>query len=278
MFFQRDWFEEVQGKHDGVHNFTFGTLESYFYLNRAKAVEFDGKVLFVVSPYGGRAKTWVFDDRGIDFEKLAAYQKRGPVYSKVPIALTGEHRFFELSYNLSLVLARAPYPSKKKFYQRVTYPGVWFSKNNIEVIQGVTGGLLPLIEELHTSWVSWKLANKFTYQMMFPRRRYYECVLLSRRFPQRYQSFIAMRDGKPLAVRVLYREKDLAFDLAQFGCFWDQPSVSEYFASVTMQTLFKENVTNLNCGASLNKHLSAFKTHWPHNDVTSYAYPQVKTP
>ena len=257
---------DLLGLHHGVHNFTFGTLETYFGLTSSPGVVFDKGILFVPRP---RAKTWVFVTNP-DLDRLRGLQKQGPIYSQQRLELPKASKFSELAYDLAAVFNPASYPNKKKRAQRITYPKSWIESHQITIRSSVD---LRDVNILHERWKEWKLAQPETYRMMFPSRRYYSCVEYALNDPD-YALFSAYdKDNQLQAVRVLYVEDKQAFDLAQFGAFWAMPSnFSEYFASVTMRLLYDRGITYLNCGASLNSHLSAFKSHWPHYKVESWAY------
>lgn len=257
---------DLLGLHHGIHNFTFGTLETYFGLSTSPGIVFDKGILFISRP---RAKTWVFDSSP-DLDRLRVLQRQGPVYSQQRLDLPKAGKFSELAYDLDVVFDPNSYPNKKKRAQRIKYPKSWMGTHQVEIRSMVQ---LVDVDRLHTRWKEWKLAQPETYRMMFPSRRYYSCVEFALNDPD-YVIFAAYSNDDQLqAVRVLYVEGTQAFDLAQFGAFWEMPSnFSEYFASVTMLLLHDRGIKYLNCGASLNSHLSTFKSHWPHFKVESWMY------
>lgn len=265
--------------HSGIHNFSFGTIDAYFYLTQAKVAEWASDRVLHVATAHGQHKTWAFAAAESALLKLEELQRLGPVYSQLRLPLRGESKFQELAYDLDEVHSPASYPSKKKRYQRLTYPRRWLEQHNFEV-QVLSISHIQRIRSLHERWCAWKLEQPQTYRMMFPNRRYYECCLrASLGEGLGYRGFAAVGPGdQVVAARVVYIEENVAFDLAQFCASWELPSnFAEYFASVTMAQLWDDGIKLLNCGASLNKHLSSFKSHWPHTYVSHFAYSRQKS-
>lgn len=267
--------------HGGVHNFCVGTLTAYFGLGTAAATMEDGILHLTGLKGGSRMKVFVFDALAAAAAqaRLPQLQQQTVIYSKKPLSLPKGSAFKEIAYNLPRVLDPASYPNAKKRAQRLRYPASRFQSERIS-IRKLGPKDLAEATVLHSSWCAWKLADPATFQMMFPRRRYINCVEVALQHPAEYACYGAYREEafgqeRLLGVRVLYVEKAFAFDLANFAATFD-PSLynafAEHFALMTMAELHSEGVDLLNCGASLNKQLSAFKSHWPHFDVLSYAY------
>ena len=103
----KDWRAIIlHAGHKGIHNFSVGTLDTYFNLTAPKEIEWlDECVLHIVSPQG-RYKTWVFDVGELmpEITMLKELQKAGPIYSQFEIAFPGGHKFKETVYNLDDVL------------------------------------------------------------------------------------------------------------------------------------------------------------------------------
>lgn len=269
------------GRAAGVHNFTVGTLKAYFYLDEAKEVHWRHKYILAVKSPQGRWKTWVFNheiETSLrDMEAVKAFQRAGPIYSQKPLDLPGQNKFEEVVYDLDAVFNQASYPDHKARHKRLIYPHRWLAEHDYAIIP-MEPKHTAEIAVLHARWVAHKMSLPTTFKMMFPRKRYWRCCCKSLDDPERYPGFIAV-DGNNnvVAARSLYAEEPEAYDLAQFTSFWDQPSnFSECFALATMHELRTRGISTLNCGASLNKSLSAFKHHWPAFTRTSWAYAQQK--
>ena len=264
----------IAAGHRGVHNFSYGTLATYFLPADPSRVTLENGVL--AAKKGSYHKAWVFDGHDdLDVNAVSCLQTRGPVYSQSRLPLTKESKFNELVYNLDAVFDPASYRNAKKRAQRITYPSRWMENRGFTIA--------PTVDEdkaliLHEEWREWKLSNPKTFQMMFPSRRYFTCVQIALARPDLYAVFTAIdEDGDLAAVRVLYVEGSYAFDLANFAASWRLASnFSEYFGSMTMAALHARGVKTLNCGASLNKELSMFKKHWPSTYKVSFAYGRVK--
>lgn len=265
----------VDAGHYGIHNFTFGTLDTYFQVDQSKPEWFGDKILTLISPQG-LVKTWVYNwVNNVSFEDmdiLRDRQKRGPIYSQQRLQLPGESKFHEVAYNLNVILNPTTYSNHKKRHKILYYPGRWFQSNGFQLIT-IDGCPISAVKQLHDQWVEHKLAQPSTYKLMFPRARYFNCCLKSRK-NKRYFPFVALnKDNDVVAVRVLYKEGDTVFDLANFAATWRLPSnFSEAFAMMTMLEMNQMGISYLNCGASLNKSLSAFKSHWQHYEILSWAY------
>jgi hypothetical protein len=263
----------VEAGHYGIHNFSYGIFDTYFQLDRSSPEWFGERILNLRSPQG-LYKTWVFNwlQQKSDAELLRDLQKRGPVYSQQRLPLRGESKFVEVAYDLSTVLNPETYLNHKKRHKALYYPQRWFKANGFKLVT-IECCAREEIKQLHDQWVEHKLAQPTTYKLMFPRARYWNCCLKSFK-NKRYFNFGCLNSaGELVAVRILYQEGDAVFDLAQFAATWKLPSnFSEAFAMMTMLEMRDLGMKYLNCGASLNKSLSAFKHHWQSFEVQSWAY------
>jgi hypothetical protein len=263
---------EVQAAgHQRIHNFCVGSLTCYFSLTSAQA-RFQGSILIIDGLRGStRLRSFVFSG-DYDVKLLTELQQAGPIYSIDPVLLSKQTKFKELAYDLDTVFNPDRYPNAKKRAKRLRYPFTRLDSEGIE-IRLLLPADLPAISALHKAWCDWKLAQPTTYQMMFPKRRYIACMEQALSQSEDYWAFGAFKEDKLLAARALYIEKECAFDLAHFSAAWETYNdFSEHFALATMHELHRRKITYLNCGASLNSRLSAFKSHWPHIEVISYAY------
>lgn len=256
--------------HGDVHNFSFGTLDAYFNLSDVEpsCVDWDGNLLTIRQR--GKTKTWAFYSTPADIPRLEQLRLEGPIYAKRPLSLPKGTKFHELAYNLKTVFDPASYANSQK-RKRIKRPLNRLIKNGY-IVPNWKKDFLEIMQ-LHRHWVTWKMADPATFQMMFPKRRYLTCV--EKAFhSQDYIVFTARNaQGRVDACRVFYFEGDQAFGLAQFGRY-DQcyHGFAEDFATATMRGLLDAGITRLNCGASLNKKLSAFKMQWPHEEVVSFMY------
>jgi len=264
--------------HRGVHNFCIGTLSTYFGLETAEASFADGLLVLTGLKGGSRMKVFAFS-ADVDLVRVAALQKQTVVYSQHALDLPKGSTFKEVAYDLAQVCDPASYANARKRHKRLTYPFTRLEAEAVEV------RLLAAADRgeaaaLHADWCAWKLAQPTTFQMMFPRRRYMQCVETAIASPADYRCYGAFKNGKLVAVRALYLEGASAFDLAFFSATFDDRLYSdfvEHFAMFTMADLYRGGALHLNCGASLNRALSSFKSHWPHYEVLSYSYSKVAT-
>lgn len=265
----------AQAGHRGFHNFTFGCCAAYFGLLTGRPEWLDDHLLHITSPQGSH-KTWIFGDAP-SRTALPDLRRWGPVYSQIPLGITGGSKFKEVLYDLNSVVDPASYPSRKKRYRRLTYPPRWLSARGYQ-IEPLQADDLAEISDVHALWVEHKLQQESTYQIMFPRRRYLACCHLAAAYPQWFIGFkLVDQSGRIAGARVAYREGEWAFDLAQFVDPAAPSNTAEYFAFATMAEMRESGVRWLNCGASLNRHLSAFKSHWPSSVVFCWAYPRFNT-
>jgi hypothetical protein len=235
-------------------------------------------------------KTFVFKKNQRDFNLLREKQKKGPVYSLVPLPLEKGSKFVEIGYDLEKVFDRRSYPKAKKRHQRIVYPFKWLDGKKIEM-SALTERDMGEVGKLHDRWVERKLEDDKVYKIMFPNRRYIRCCeKLFDGLDERtllpvpklnladYKGFV-FRDaqGEICVVRVVSIQKDGAYDLAFFGNTWDAPSqLMNYCDIYVLKELFDMGIRIFNCGAALNKHLRMFKSHYPHFKIESYMYSRIK--
>ena len=262
-----------------VHNFSIGTLTSYFGLEQAVCTFFSNAVLEIDGlPGAARKKVYVFDDLQGDPGLLAfikGLQAQSVIYSLKPLPLPKGGTFHELAYNLDAVFDKASYPNAKKRAQRLQQPFKQLARDGV-VIRSARQSDLPGINELHKDWVNFKMAQPATFKMMFPKRRYMNCIRIALERPKDYVVIVASYADRIVGARALFLRSGRAFDLACFSATWDMYSnFSEHFAIAAMRALHQTGIHTLNCGASLHKQLSAYKTHWPHYSVESFAYSKL---
>ena len=262
----------------GVHNFSLGSLYCYSYLSLAlqkKCVFFNGRILSLLM--FGKVKTYVFEYDERDRDELLAFQKKGPLYSLEKIPFSQESRFEEIAYDLVVVFDPKSYSCAKKRYQRIKYPFVWLDFQKAE-ISGITEENFSEVALFHEKWRAFKMSCKKTYKIMFPQRRYLQCCEYALRDKEIYLSFVLKIKDEIQAVRVVNIQDEQAFDLAFFSNTWSAPSqLSNYFDIYVLSVLFREkNIKIFNCGASLNKDLKTFKTHYPYFTVNSFKYSMLK--
>lgn len=257
--------------HHRIHNFCVGSLTTYFGLTSAQASFADGTLIIDGLKGSARRKCFVFRGKA-SISALAEIQRQCVIYSIDSLPLPKQNKFKEVAYDLATVFNPTSYPNAKKRAKRLRYPFTRLTAEGITIRRlGVADQ--GAIKVLHAAWCEWKLAQPTTFQMMFPKRRYMACMEQALEQPIDYWGYGAFRGNELLAARAIYVEDECAFDLAHFSAAWAAPTdFSEHFAIATMQELYKEGITYLNCGASLNSRLTAFKSHWPHYSVESYAY------
>ena len=271
--------ELKQADNRGIHNFCLGTLEAYFRVNEVHAVYDEG--VLVISGLAGAARTKVFVfeprlDQPGRIDTLLNLQRQAVIYSIAPLPLAKKSRFKECAYDLADVFDPASYPNARKRSKRLSQPFTRLSTRGVELRQ-LSISDRPAVLELHNAWRDWKLSNPKTMQIMFPKARYLRCADVGLANPENYVVFGAWQGERLLGVRVLYLESRHAFDLANFTAVWQTYSnFAEDFNIATMLLLEQKSIGRLNCGATLSADLSAFKSHWPHKYVESFAYGRIR--
>ena len=268
FFFNRsDLVQQVRNTpHRGIHNFTAGTLTTYFRLETCASSFKNGVLILDGLPGTNRRKIFAFGPNKPD----SALQATGVIYSIDRLSFAKESRFAELTYDLARVFNPAQYENAKKRSQRLRQPFKRLRDYSI-TLRALTSADMPEITRLHEEWCIHKLSLPETFQMMFPRKRYLNCAALAVVRPEEYVALGAFSDETLLAVHVYFVDKQSAFDLA---CFTDSPysNFSEDFYIASLNHLRERKITFVNCGATLHKRLSAFKQHWPSEYVYSWAY------
>lgn len=262
----------VSLNHYNFHNFAFGTLKGYYHLDTADEVIISNNVLYIRNR--NLCKTWVYNNyKDINID-LAEFQELGVIYSQKELPLKGLQKsshLLEVEYNLQKVLDPASYKNKKKRYQRITYPELFLRKNDIivEVLKDPYK-----VKDLHEAWVNIKLSQAKTFKIMFPKKKYWNCINLIKE--KDFVGFAAKHDNNYLAAAVFYLEGKSAFDLANFHGY-KVNGLAECFNFVIMQKLHKQyNIDVLNYGAYLNTGLGEFKEHWPSTLRKYYIYDKLK--
>ena len=261
----------------GVHNFSYGILDSYFDVE--KLVE-KGKVelaenVLILSKLPGRSRKKVFVYLNASQQKLKRLQQEAVIYSISPLNLPKQNKFKELRYNLSKVFDPMSYSNAKKRYNRIKYPFVWLEKNNL-FVEPLQRDKYNDYKELHDKWCEKKLEDPKTFKIMFPGKRYLRCVEKAIDNKDLYYALAFYLEDELVAIRVDSIEENYAFDLAFFGKFWEVPSQCMNYLNVYyMKAILDKGVEYLNCGAFLNKNLHTFKAHYPNDVVISYAYSKL---
>lgn len=274
----------------GIHNFSLGCLCSYFLLNEnnnsGKMNIIDDGVLFLQSP---KPKTFVFFNGDRNIQKISELQKKGPVYSINRINLQGESEFHEVVYDLDLVFDDRSYKNTDKRKKALRAPFKKLSDWGVEA-ELITKENIQDIEALHSDWCEYKLSLPKTFQIMFSTTRYIRCCRLSAGaiststgffksiFQPKYIGILYRFNGSPSSAFVSSIEGDTAYSLAGFSRSWDLPSQFTHHTNIHfMKFLYEEKgVKKVNDGASLNKDLRIYKTHYPSGIAKSYRYSRMK--
>lgn len=267
----------------GMHNFCVGPLEAYFrigYLPEENVQLIDRVLCLSGLPGQLSRKVFVYAGGEGDLQRIAELQKQSVIYSQVSIALKKQSVFEETQYDLAQVFDPISYPNARKRHRRIK---AWQARISTVYdyervsLQQARYEDMPDIYDLHEKWVAHKMTDPLTHRNMFPKTRYMNCVRLAMASPARHRIYLAWLQGRIIACRVVYIDNDAAYDLAYFSSYWDCPSnFVEDVSVATMADLLAAGCRTLNCGASLNKHLAAFKQHWPWTPMRSYAYGRTK--
>jgi len=271
----------------GVHNFSIGCLDAYFYLGdyvkADRAFLFRGRVLVTPSKTGGW-KAFVYEYVQEDLRVLQMIQGMGIVYSLSPIpGLPKQSKFKEMAYDLDEVFDPASYPNTKKRKNKIRHP-LTYIKNTGFVIESVSPENLGDCRQLHDKWVDWKLADERTFQIMFPRHRYYRCAEkaakgLTDELPGvRYEGRAFRLDGDVVGVNIMSVERNRGYGLAMFGNTWD-PKFNRLMGATDLwyfKKFLDDGVRYYNAGTTVNADHKSYKARYPHKIVESYAYGRVK--
>ena len=259
----------------GVHNFSWGTLDTYFYLTAsATRVEIFNDLIVIRNTPGGKKKAFDFSPDENPTAKFITINQEMPIYALTKkIGLKGS-KFKEISYNLTAVFDGQSYPNARKRYKRIVAPLRAMANNRIS-IRNLNRADILAVKKLHDSWVKHKLNQPETFKIMFPKARYLRCADIATT-QKGYLAFGAFFGDDLVGVRIFYYQENVAFDLAFFSDNSVGNWLAEGIAVYTMMELKRLGIEKLNCGSSLNEQLHAFKSHWPHERVISFAYPRAK--
>ena len=271
----------------GVHNFSIGCLDAYFYLGEYiaadKAFLYRDRVLVMPSRTGGW-KAFVYEYAQEDLPALQLLQKEGIIYSLNPIpGLPKQGKFQEMAYDLRVVFDPASYPNTKKRKNKIRHP-LTYIKNSGFSVEPVAAGNLKECEALHEQWVEHKLADERTFQIMFPRRRYYRCAeraamgFVGGLNGVRYEGLAFRFEGRIVGVNIMAVEKDRSYGLAMFGNIWD-PQFNRLMNATDlwyMRKFLDEGIFFYNAGTTVNSDHKFYKERYPHFIVESYMYSRIK--
>lgn len=263
----------------GVHNFSYPTLQSYFYLkemiNYKKPPLLTSDLILFLPSKQGKYKTFCYKPLGEERKSLLEkMRKMGPIYSihSIPF-LKGEIQFKEVGYSLRDVFSSDKYPNAKKRYQKLVYPFKQQEKFKVVTREATD----EEVKNLHDEWVERKMADPNTFRMMFPNKRYYSCYIKAKENPQSHKIYTFFIEDKLIAVRVLGIQGRRVFDLANFGRVWDSFSnMMNTLDTCVLKNLYELGFEEFNCGAGLNKKLKLFKEHYPSFEIISYQYSKTK--
>lgn len=269
----------------GVHNFSLGCLDAYFYLGQyledGRAFLYKDRILILPARTGGY-KVFAYKTDPEDLPVLRELQKVAIIYSIDPIpGLPKGSSFHEVAYDIAEIFNPNNYKNTKKRYAALKYPFNWLSSHGMTV-EPLSFDNEAECAALHEKWVEHKLADPRTFQMMFPRRRYQLCVEKATGTAPNplgvvYKGYAVRLDGQLSVVRVLHISGETAYDLAFFANTWDSPSHSvNYINTFLMRDLLDSGIRFFNCGASLNKNLQTFKEAFPNYSVESFMYRREK--
>ncbi len=270
----------------GIHNFSIGCLDAYFYLGEyvkdGRAFLYRGRVLVMPSRTGGW-KTFVYEYVHEDFATLQMLQTMGVVYSLSVIpGLPKQSKFKEIAYNIGAVFDPASYPNTKKRKNKIRHP-LTYIRNNGFIVEPVSVDNLGDCRVLHDRWVEYKLQDERTFQIMFPRRRYLRCAEKAAKgmvegLPGvRYEGLAFRFEGEIVGVNVMSVEKGKSYGLAMFGNIWD-PKFNRLMGATDLWYLKKfldEGIPYYNAGTTVNSDHKSYKERYPHFVVESFMYSRV---
>lgn len=267
-------------KNNGVHNFSLGGLDAYFYLVEdieKGMINLDRGVLILPK----RKKVFCYYVEPDQIDLLQTLQKSVPIYSLIPIeGLEKGREFCEITYNLKDVFNPATYPNKKKRYNKIVYPFRWIESNKIICCDEAD---FSLISSFHKNWVQHKLEDKYTFKILFPRKRYLHCVqryLDSRKSPNsyniQYEGFFFFLNQELVSIRIVSLNGCEGYDLANFTNTWSTPSqLSIYLDVFILKKLYDRGIQYFNCGAAFGPRIKTFKCHLPSSEKISYIYGKI---
>ncbi len=274
----------------GIHNFSDGCLDAYFKINTEKQVKLDDGILIIES---SKPKVFVFQYKESQLQFLQERQRKGVIYSIIPLPLKKESKFTEVCYALEEVFDPTSYENAKKRYKYLKYPALWCTKENITWAP-INHDNIKSVIKLHDEWCKHKLDDEKTYRMMFPTGRYKRCCeyalgetnihvapifdLHKEKFVSPdYYSYVFSKNNEVVACRILSFKDRVAYDLAFFCNTWTEglSQLSNYVQMICLQDLYNKRILTVNCGSSLNSYLKSFKQHLPSFILQHFMYGRI---
>ena len=211
-----------------------------------------------------------------DIEIVKVCREEGYVRSPYDLKIGNFSRHAEVVHNLESVFSPESYKNSKKRNQRIHQPLKVISENNIE-LRKLGSDNVADIDAFCETWTALKLENPKVFKMMFSNpNKHIKMAIEDGQFGEVWGYFI---DGKMCNLQLFSVEDDVAYSLYNVTTR-DKELDSRINAACylhIMQHLKNLGVKEWNVGLALNPSLSAFKHHYPHEDISYFHYSKLST-
>ena len=212
-----------------------------------------------------------YDTDLILLEKL---QKFGYIRSSLPLTLKKQMKHAEVIHHLDDVFNPESYKNSKKRSQRLVQPFKVLEQNKV-TLRKVTTDDIPAVDAFCNTWTSTKLEDPKVFAIMFSNpAAHIKLAIADETYGEVWGYFVG---DELINLQLFYVEGEYAYSLYNVttrnnidarinaACYID-----------IMKHLKDRGVKYWNVGLALNKNLSAFKHHYPSQDVYYYHYATIK--
>ena len=294
---------------ENIHNHTYENLTLYFHLDKFRS---KNRVVFF---YGGvwivdnrKHKFFIYDNPSFfEFFNLSPIteelKKKFIFYtsSELEILTTSSSlklvlsKMKEMNYNVESIIGDKENKIFWEKYQnkKEIIPNSKIKKRIDEYLhkpirkfnKWVEGGLLEIVDyneshhnvmnEIHDSWVEYKMNDPKVFKMMFSSGRYNRC--LERMFVigrDKFYAKVIYFEGKPVAILQCLLKGEQAYGISFFSKFWETPSqFTQMLFSWYLRDLYETyGIKRLAYGMEVDKNLHNWKAHFPYEYGTTYKY------
>jgi len=210
-----------------------------------------------------------------DIEILKILQKYGYMRSSYDLGLGKTVKYPEVVHHLEDVFDGASYKNSKKRSQRLVQPLKVIENNNI-TLRRITEKDTEAVDAFCETWTNVKLEDPKVFKMMFSNpNKHIKMAIADGTYGEVWGYFI---EDKLINLQLFYVEGEYAYSL--YNVTTRDESIDARINAACylhiMTQLKDRGVKHWNVGLALNPSLSAFKHHYPSEDVSYLHYPKSK--
>ena len=210
-----------------------------------------------------------------DIEILKILQKTGYMRSSYDLGLGKTVKYPEVIHHLETVFDGASYKNSKKRSQRLVQP-LKVIENNKITLRKISKEDIHAVDAFCETWTNVKLEDPKVFKMMFSNpNKHIKMAIEDGTYGEVWGYFIG---DTLINLQLFYVEGEYAYSL--YNVTTRDSSIDARINAACylhiMSVLKDRGVKHWNVGLALNPSLSAFKHHYPSEDVAYLHYPKAK--